>query len=77
MQDIKSQIIVKTSWLSGLSASLSIAEYRAWVESRWRHIFILNLSLPPCSDQLSGAHANEIKHDHSPVVITVLDPNYD
>ena len=29
------------------------------------------------SEQLSGAHANEIKHDYSPVVIVVLDPKYD
>ena len=30
-----------------------------------------------CSEQLSGSHANEIKHDHSPVVIVVLDQRYD
>ena len=27
--------------------------------------------------QLGGAIANEIKHDHSPVIIAVLDPRYD
>ena len=27
--------------------------------------------------QLGGALANEIKQDHSPVVIVVLDPRYD
>ena len=27
--------------------------------------------------QLSGFHANEIKHDHAPVVIVVLDPWYE
>ena len=33
-------------------------------ESHWRHIFfILNVSLPFRSQQLSGAIANEIKHD--------------
>ena len=31
---------------------------------------------PPRSEQVSGAHVNEIKHDHSPVVIVVLDPRY-
>ena len=40
------------------------------------YIFILNCSIPACSEQLSGSHANEIKHDHSPVVIVVLDPRY-
>ena len=30
---------------------------------------------PPRSEQVSGAHVNEIKHDHSPVVIVVLDPD--
>ena len=29
------------------------------------------------SDQVSGAHVNEIKHDHSPVVIVVVDSRYD
>ena len=37
-------------------------------------IFILNFSPPPPrSAQLGGAQANEIKHDHSPAVIVVLD----
>ena len=40
------------------------------------YIFILNFSLPPRSEQVSGAHVNEIKHDHSPVVIVVLDSRY-
>ena len=30
--------------------------------------------LPPRSDQVNGAVANEIKHVHSPEVIVVLDP---
>ena len=38
---------------------------------------ILNFSLPSSSLQLMGAHANEIKHDHSPVVIVVLDLRYE
>ena len=41
------------------------------------NIFILNFSIPACSEQLSGSHANEIKHDRSPVVIVILDPRYD
>ena len=61
-----------------LSVDLPLAEYWAWV---WipveTYIFLLNFSLPPRSEQLSGAHANEIKHDHSPVVIVDLDPQYD
>ena len=34
-------------------------------------------SLPPHYEQVSGAHVNEIKNDHSPVVIVVLDPRYE
>ena len=30
-----------------------------------------------CSSQLEVAHANEIKHDNSPVVYVVLYPSYD
>ena len=41
------------------------------------YIFILNLSLPPRSEHVNGAVANEIKHVHSPEVIVVLDPRYD
>ena len=32
---------------------------------------------PSRFEQVSGAHANEIKHDHSPEVIVILDPKYD
>ena len=40
---------------------------------------ILNFNLFACfpSFQLGRALANEIKHDHSPVLIVVLDPRYD
>ena len=41
------------------------------------YIFILHFSLPPRSEQVNGAVANEIKHVHSPEVIVVLDPRYD
>ena len=41
------------------------------------YIFILNFSLPPRSEQVNGAVANEIKNVHSPEVIVVLDPRYD
>ena len=40
------------------------------------YIFILNFSLNPRSEQVNGAHVNEIKHVHSPVVIVVLDYRY-
>ena len=44
----------------------------AWVQIQFEwYIFILNFLLPPRSEQLSGAHANEIKHDNSHVVIIV------
>ena len=32
----------------------------------------VNFSIPARSEQLSGSHANEIKHDHSPAAIVVL-----
>ena len=38
------------------------------------YIFILNFSLPPGSEQVNGAVANEIKHVHSPEVIVVFRP---
>ena len=41
------------------------------------YIFILNFSLPPRSEQVNGAVANEIKHVHSLEVIVVLYPRYD
>ena len=36
----------------------------------------LNRWFLPRSEQLNGAHANEIKHDHSPVAIVLVDPRY-
>ena len=42
-----------------------------------KYIFILNFSLPPSSEQVNEAVANEIKHVHSPEFIVVLDPRYD
>ena len=50
----------------------------AWVRIPLEtYIFILNFSLPPRSEQVNRAVANEIKHVHSPEVIVVLDPRYD
>ena len=55
--------------------------FLSWTSVVWvripleTYIFILNFSLPPCSEQVSGAHVNENKHDHVPVVIVVLDPD--
>ena len=44
----------------------------AWVRIPLEtYIFILNFSILACSQQLSGSHANEIKHDHSPVIIKI------
>ena len=39
--------------------------------------FHFEFSLPPRSEQVNGAVANEIKHVHSPEVIVVLDSRYD
>ena len=39
-------------------------------------VFFLNISLPPRSEQVNGIVTNEIKHDHSPELIVVLDPRY-
>ena len=41
------------------------------------YIFIFDFSLPSRSEQIGGANANEINHDHSLVVIVVLDHRYD
>ena len=54
--------------------------FLSWTGSVWvripleTHIFILNFSLPPGSEQVNGAVANEIKHVHSPEVIVVFRP---
>ena len=50
----------------------------AWVRIPLEtNIFILKVSFHPRSEQLNGAHANKIKHDHSLAVIVVLDLRYD
>ena len=41
------------------------------------YIFVLNFSLVFRFLQLGGALVNEIKNDHSPIVIVILDPRYD
>ena len=57
--------------------------FLSWTNVVWvripleTYIFILNFSLPPRSEQVNGAVANEIKPLHSPEVIVVLDPRYD
>ena len=48
-----------------------------WFSIPGRDIFILNFSLASRSSQLGGAHANEIKHGHSPAGYVVLDHIYD
>ena len=53
-------------------------QHRAWVRIPLEtDIFLLNFLLPPRSELFSGAHTNEIKHGHIPVVIFDLDPRYD
>ena len=54
------------SWTGGVWIRIPLETY----------IFILNFSLPPRSEQVNGAVANEIKHVHSPEVMVVLDPRY-
>ena len=41
------------------------------------HVYFNFEFFAPCYEQLSGTYANEIMHDHSPVVIVVLDNKYD
>ena len=49
------------------------------IDSRWKHIFILNILLATRYSQLGWAHANEIKQNNSPVLYVVLQcsPRYD
>ena len=69
-------------WLQIVKNPRSILHWDLFSTLRWpwgripleRYIFILNFSLP--IDKLFWAHAKEIKHDHSPGVIVVLDPRY-
>ena len=75
LQDINPQFVIKSSWLRGLKRCFT-SRGMAWVRIlQETYIFILNFSIPACSEQLCGSHANEIKHDHSPEVIVVLDPD--
>ena len=41
------------------------------------NIIHFEFSHPLRFEQVSGDHVNEIKNDHSPVVIVVLDSRYD
>ena len=59
-----------------LSADLPVVECRAWVQIPLETYFHFEFSLPSRSEQLSEANTNEIKHDHSPVIVD-LDPSYD
>ena len=53
-------------------ADLPTMECRVWVRIPLEtYLFDFEFSLPPRSEQPSGAHANENKYDHSPVVIVV------
>ena len=63
----RSKALPFLSWTGGVWVRIPLETY----------IFILNFSLPPRSEQVNGAVANEIKHVHSPEVIVVLDPRYD
>ena len=72
-----------TWYIISLAEQSKALTFLSWTGVVWvripleTYIFILNFSLPPRSEQVSGAHVNEIKHVHSPVVIVVLDSRYD
>ena len=86
-----SYLVLPLCLISGLGSSriITMAErskaltFLSWTSVVWvripleTYIFILNFSLPPRSEQVNRAVANEIKHVHSPEVIVVLDPRYD
>ena len=56
------------------SKALTVVWVRIPLET---YTFILKFLLPIRSVQVNGADANEIKHNHSPIVIVVLDYSYD
>ena len=60
----RSKALTFLSWTGVVLVTISLETY----------VFILNFSR---SEQVNGAIANEINHDHSPEVIVVLDPRYD
>ena len=77
IKTIKNQLISNQRGRAVLGAVSLVVARSGWVRIPLEtQIFILNFSIPSCSEQLRGSHANEIKHDHSPVVIVVLDPRY-
>ena len=72
-----------TWYLTSVAERSKAMSFLSWTDVVWvripleAYVFILNFSLPLRSEQVSGAHVNEIKHDHSPVVIVILDSRYD
>ena len=54
------------------SADFPVLEWHGMGSYPTGNIYFFIFSLPT-----SGTHVNEIKHDHSPEVIVVLEPRYD
>ena len=63
----RSKVLTFLSWTGVVWVRIPLETY----------IFILNFSLPLPFEKVNGAVANEIKHDHLPEVIVVLDTRYD
>ena len=61
----RSKVLTFLSWTGVVSVRIPLETY----------VFILNFSLPPRSEQVNGAVANEIKHVHSPEVIVDYTPD--
>ena len=57
----RSKVLTFMSWTGMVLVRIPLESY----------IFILIFSLPLSSKQVSEAHVNEIKYDHSPVVVVV------
>ena len=70
---------IKPAWPSGLRrCNFPVVDWRGVGSNPAGDIYFhFEFSLPPRSEQVNGAVANEIKHVHSPEVIVVLDPRYD
>ena len=71
-----------TWYLTSMAERSKALTFLTWTGVVWVRIpletyFHFEFSHPPRSEQVSGAHVNEIKHDHSPLVIVDLDSRWD
>ena len=71
-------LFIWPAWPSGLRrCDFPVVDWRGGGSNPAGNIYFhFEFFAPSLSEQVNGAHVNEIEHDHSPVVIVVLDSRY-